>query len=213
MTKRDLGGGLITSEEILTEKQEMEEFDSMKEQLENELQAARDPANTGVDNKMDANDQDKEIEHLSEKLAHVLLTARRDHEVLNSQKQDMIENREKQLKILAEQQHEELEARRNEYNQKMLEDASRYDELQSRQKDDHEAFTVSSSQIVAEQEQLVNMHSKNHADYIDKQTALILDLKENIAKMVKDNAEMMKQINEDGEEELERMEKNFKQNL
>ena len=125
----------------------------------------------------------------------------------------MVENREKQLKILAEQQHEELEARRNEYNQKMLEDASRYDELQIRQKMDHEAFTVSSSQIVSEQEQLVNMHSKNHSDYIDKQTSLILDLKENIAKMVKDNAEMMRQISEDGEEELEKMEKNFRQNL
>jgi hypothetical protein len=41
----------------------------------------------------------------------------------------MEDNYEKQLKLLQEQQHEELEARRNEYNQKMLEDAARYTEL------------------------------------------------------------------------------------
>jgi cilia- and flagella-associated protein 57 len=54
--KRDFGGVLNFSEEILTEKQEMEEFDTAKEQLENELQTFRDPASTGVEtNKMSSN--------------------------------------------------------------------------------------------------------------------------------------------------------------
>jgi len=59
--KRDFGAVLNFSEEILTEKTEMEEFDNMKDTLENELQAARDPASTGVDNKMGSNTQENEI--------------------------------------------------------------------------------------------------------------------------------------------------------
>jgi len=34
------------------------------------------------------------------------------------------------LKLLQEQQQEELEARKNEYNSKMLDDAARYNDLQ-----------------------------------------------------------------------------------
>jgi hypothetical protein len=45
-----LGGVLQFSEEILTEKAEMEEFDNQKETLENELQGAKDPSSSGVDN-------------------------------------------------------------------------------------------------------------------------------------------------------------------
>lgn len=52
--KRNFGTVLQFSEEILTEKTEMEEFDNLKETLENELQAARDPA-SGVDSKMGSN--------------------------------------------------------------------------------------------------------------------------------------------------------------
>ena len=48
--KRDLGGVIQFSEEILTEKAEMEEFDTQKENLENELLGAKDPASNGVDN-------------------------------------------------------------------------------------------------------------------------------------------------------------------
>jgi hypothetical protein len=49
--KREFEKVLGWSEDILTEKSEMEEFDNQKEQLENELLQAKDPASTGVDNK------------------------------------------------------------------------------------------------------------------------------------------------------------------
>jgi len=67
--KRDFGDMLKFSEEILTEKQEMEEFDTAKETAENELQAARDPASTGVDNKLGSSHQDDQIRMLQEKLS------------------------------------------------------------------------------------------------------------------------------------------------
>lgn len=46
----------------------------------------------------------------------------------------------KQIKQLEEAQHEELEAKRNEYSQKMLEDAARYQELQTTQELDQNGF-------------------------------------------------------------------------
>ena len=42
----------------------------------------------------------------------------------------MEENYENQIKLLMEQQQEELENRKNEYSLKMLDDAARYNELQ-----------------------------------------------------------------------------------
>jgi hypothetical protein len=47
-----------------------------------------------------------------------------------NKKQDLEESYEKQLKLLLEQQHEELEARKTEYNEKMLSDAALYTDLQ-----------------------------------------------------------------------------------
>ena len=59
------------------------------------------------------------------------------YEQLKTGSQDMEENYKKQIKQLEEAQHEELEAKRNEYSQKMLEDAARYQELQTTQELEH----------------------------------------------------------------------------
>ena len=52
----------------------------------------------------------------------------------------MEEEFEKAIKKLAEQQHEELESKRNEYNQKMLEDATRYQELTKQKEEEARKF-------------------------------------------------------------------------
>ena len=126
LNKRDLGGVLQFSEEILTEKAEMEEFDNQKETLENELQGAKDPSSGGVDNQMGTNKQDEEIASLQELLSNSQLQARNKYEQLMTNKADIEENYEKQIRALTEQQHEELEQKRSEYSTKMLEDASKY---------------------------------------------------------------------------------------
>lgn len=211
--KRDFGGVLNFSEEILTEKTEMEEFDNMKDTLENELQAARDPASTGVDNKMGSNTQENDINNLQEQLSNSQLQARNKFDQLYTAKQDMEENYEKQLKLLQEQQHEELEARRNEYNQKMLEDAARYNELQTQQQTDQNAFATSQQKIMEEHTATVNMNQKNHNDYVDKQRTLIHKLRQEIETMQRDNKEMMDQITQDAKTEYDEIEKKNSANL
>jgi len=57
---------------------------------------------------------------------------------------------EKQIKQLEEQQHEELEARRNEYSQKMLEDAARYNDLSLQKEEEQRKFQKSQSALFEE---------------------------------------------------------------
>jgi hypothetical protein len=48
---------------------------------------------------------------------------------LETSKKEIDENFHKQIKALTESNHEELEGKRNDYSQKMLEDAARYQQL------------------------------------------------------------------------------------
>jgi hypothetical protein len=48
----------------------MEEFDNQKETLENELQGAKDPSSSGVDNQMGTNKQEEDIASLQELLSN-----------------------------------------------------------------------------------------------------------------------------------------------
>ena len=54
-------------------------------------------------------------------------------EQLEANKAEIEDQFEKQLKLQAEENHQELEQKRNEYSQKMLEDAARYQTLQEQQ--------------------------------------------------------------------------------
>lgn len=211
--KRDFGGVLNFSEEILTEKQEMEEFETVREQLETQLQAFKDPASSGVDNKMGSNELDSIIQSLNEDRSERAITARNQYDQLLNKKQDLEESYEKQLKLLLEQQHEELEARKTEYNEKMLSDAALYTDLQKQQMTDRAAFENAQQKIQEEHTSTCNINMKNHNDFVDKQKLLIQKLKQEIQKMKEDNTEMMQQIHEDANTEHEEIEKKNASNL
>ena len=54
------------SDEILTEKTEMDEIQHRRDQLINELASARDPSQAGANEKSSANDQEEKIKKLHE---------------------------------------------------------------------------------------------------------------------------------------------------
>lgn len=57
LNRRERDAGLLPfSDEILTEKSEMDDIIGKKDQLFIELQSARDPSHTGVNEKASAND-------------------------------------------------------------------------------------------------------------------------------------------------------------
>ena len=64
------------SDDILTEKQTLDEVYQHRDQLANELAAARDPSHSGVNEKASANDQDDKIKKLHEQLSSQQLMIR-----------------------------------------------------------------------------------------------------------------------------------------
>jgi hypothetical protein len=100
LVKRERDVGLLPfSDEILTEKSEMDEIVSMRDQLINELSSARDPSHTGVNEKANANDQEEKIKKLHEQLSSQQLTIRSKIEQLEASKNEIEEQFERQLKI------------------------------------------------------------------------------------------------------------------
>ena len=65
---RDLGT-LPFSDEILTEKSEMDDIQGKRDQLINELSAARDPSHAGVSDKNSSNNEEDQIKKLHEMLS------------------------------------------------------------------------------------------------------------------------------------------------
>ena len=60
---------LMYSDEILTEKSEMDEINAERDRLMNDLQSARDPSHTGVNEKASANDLEDKIKKLKEQIS------------------------------------------------------------------------------------------------------------------------------------------------
>lgn len=67
LVKRERDAGLLPfSDEILTEKSEMDDIIGARDQLINDLQGARDPSHTGVHEKASATGQEERIKKLTE---------------------------------------------------------------------------------------------------------------------------------------------------
>lgn len=60
---------LMYSDEILTEKSEMDDINAERDRLINELASARDPSHTGVNENASANDLEDKIKKLHEQLS------------------------------------------------------------------------------------------------------------------------------------------------
>ena len=68
--KRDRDQGMLAySEEILTEKSEMDDIQNESDRLRNDLATARDPTHSGVKGKSSANDQEDQIKKLHDQLS------------------------------------------------------------------------------------------------------------------------------------------------
>ena len=87
------------SDEILTEKSEMEEILADRDKFKNELLSARDPSHAGVNDKANANDLEDKIKKLHEALSSQQLMIRSKIEQLEANKNEIEDQFEKQLKV------------------------------------------------------------------------------------------------------------------
>lgn len=103
---RDITGHMLTSEEVLTEKVEMEEYMARKEHLSNELAGLKDANSSGVSEKVGANEYEEKIQKLQEELDTNKHVTRNKVEQLETSKQEINDNFDKQIKALAETNHD-----------------------------------------------------------------------------------------------------------
>ena len=98
-----------------------------------------------------------------------------------------------------------MEARRNEYSQRMLEDAARYQTLQEQQQKEARDFRQVQAQIYERHTEQMNKKMKDHEDAMTKENESINYLRENIATMKKNNRTTMEQILADADTEIQEM--------
>lgn len=79
----------------------------------------------------------------------------------------------------------------------MLEDASKYQELQSQKEEEARSYQRAQANLFEEHTARVNEEQKNHNDFVEIQKNQIQQLKNEIATMKRDNEETMNQIMED----------------
>ncbi len=89
----------LYSDELLTEKQEIDETIQHKEALMNELANARDPSHTGVNEKASASESEDKIKKLHEQLSSQSLMIRSKIEQLDASKNEIQDQFEKQLQV------------------------------------------------------------------------------------------------------------------
>ena len=100
LVRRDRDQGMLPfSDEILTEKSEMEEILNDRDKFKNELLSARDPSHSGVNEKASANDLEDKIKKLHEALSSQQLMIRSKIEQLEANKNEIEDQFEKQLKV------------------------------------------------------------------------------------------------------------------
>ena len=109
---RDPRGGLVKqreaasmippSEEILTEKSEIADYETQKQSLKTDLENHKNPGHSGVDEKMGVVPQETKIKELTDLLSSTQLRARNAHDHLNNSKIEMEEGFDKQIKQLEE---------------------------------------------------------------------------------------------------------------
>lgn len=95
----------------------------------------------------------------------------------------------------------------------MLEDSTRYQQLQADKDNEQKKFNVAQTQIYNAHTTRANEEMKNHTDFIEIQKNQIAQLQQEIEAMMNDNKETMKQINEDADKEIKDIEQKNQSSL
>ena len=114
------------SQEILTEKIEMESMQNEEQTTKQELASQKNSNEQDVNNKLNVKRQVDDLHRLEGDKESNLQQAKNKEESLNDNIREAKNNNDIKRKELLDAQQEIIEAKRTEYNQRMLEDASRY---------------------------------------------------------------------------------------
>ena len=202
--------GLPFSDEILTEKSEIEQYHQEHDQLDNELNGQ---SNESFEKVMQVKKLDDQINKLQEELSSSQLQHRNRYDSLNENKRDMETAFEDKIRNLAEANQIALEENRNKYSQKMLEDAAKFQELQAKKDEEERNFEETIADVIETHNINVNQIMDKHRSLMEGQIAQTEQLKKEIERQEEDNAETINQIKNDADEERKDIESKNAQNV
>ena len=96
-----------------------------------------------------------------------------------------------------------MEESRNQYSQKMLEDAAKFQELQAKKEEEARQFQETIAEAIETHNQTVNELMDKHNQMMEGQTAQTEQMKKEIQIKKEDNDETIKQIEDDARFEKE----------
>ena len=99
---------------------------------------------------------------------------------------------EERIRNLSETHQVELEENRNQYSQKMLEDAARFQELQAKTEEEARNFEENIADVVETHNLNVNQIMDKHRSMMEGQIAQTEQLKKEIERQTEDNDEILK---------------------
>lgn len=120
---------------------------------------------------------------------------------------------EERIKNLAEEHLKELEDNRNQYSQKMLEDAAKFQELQAKKEEEARNFEETIADVIESHNVNVGQIMDKHRSLMEGQIAQTEQLKKEIERQAEDNEEILKQIQQDAEDEEKEIDSKNAQNV
>lgn len=141
------------SDEILTDKADIDNYASEKDQLENEFNGQ---SGDNFEKYQKTRRLDEKITKLQEELSSSTLQHRNRYDSLMENKRDAENIAEEQIRELEEKNQQELDENRNTYSQKMLEDAARFQELQAKKEEETRNFEEIIADVIESHNQNVN---------------------------------------------------------
>jgi len=160
--------GLEFSDEILTEKTEIDAYQQEKETLENEL-VGQGP--DSFDKVIKVKKLDEQINKLQEELSSSNLLHRQRYDSLLENKRELENSFEEQIRSMQQAFQSEIELAKNEYSHKMLEDAARFQDLTAKKEEEARQFQETIAEAIETHNQTINELMDRHHTMMEGQTA------------------------------------------
>ena len=164
---------LSYANEIMTEKSDIEGALGEKESLLADLEGLKDESENKVSKDLHVKREVDNIYHLREELANNEKQFKEREASLSLNIKETIKNNENKTKELLDRQQQEVEDSRNYYAKKMLEDAARFQELQSKKDEENRNFQLALENVKAEHLKLVSIEEDRHRKEMEIKTTQI----------------------------------------
>lgn len=116
---------------------------------------------------------------------------------LQENKKEAQNNNENKRKDLLDRQQEEIETKRNEYSQRMLEDSGRFNQLQVTKEEERLMYQNTLDKTKREHLETIQGEQEAHRKEIEVKNSQIEQMKREIRTIEKENKEIIEQIKSD----------------